>query len=688
MPADWKRDIEHIRRLGMDTVRFWLLWPWVERSKGSFHLSDVDRLFDLAAEGDLSVVLITVMDALPSWTQRSYRAGLVSLDRQRTTTSFEIGYCGCWDHPQLRSDGESFLRTVVAHFKDRPNLLFWDVWNEPDKPECCCDHSRAKFVGWLQDRFPSIGNLNDFVRGVYRSWGDVDIPFSAWSTPQYLLYNEFRTWSLAEQVGWAYEIVKDADPGHLVTTHCHCDEHPFVYRSPGDVSDVGWDDWLLRDAVDFYMTSFHEYYQGQGAYASLQNMSRVVTDLETKRTITNGYYLGSGLAGGASKLGAGLAGGASKLGEGPAGGASKLVEGLLTPVKEKEQTFSLWFSVAHEARGVIFWQFRPERLLGPEGPAWGLVGLDGSDTFRSREAARFIAALRPHEKTFATARVAPPSCAVLYSLSSQIVSACQPHLDYIAGLEGIAFSLWINSIPFDVVRAGDDFSRYQVIFAPHALLLKHATVEALIEFAKRGGTLVIEAGTASYGDNGMYHTEIPGYGLATIAGVREKDVVYAEESRFAVGDMVFRGSKERRSVEVDAGDMAGRFEDGTPAVIVRRFGAGKVIYIGTYLSLYLRASGSVEMARQLMELTGAPRPVEVTPVGEVTCRVLEAEGERIVLVFNNSPLPTQADIRLPFRVGAGSIETIYTDVSELAVTGDTLSVQMEGREVAVLRARG
>jgi len=46
MPADWKRDLAHIRELGMDAVRFWLFWPWVEREKGDFHLSDIEQLFD------------------------------------------------------------------------------------------------------------------------------------------------------------------------------------------------------------------------------------------------------------------------------------------------------------------------------------------------------------------------------------------------------------------------------------------------------------------------------------------------------------------------------------------------------------------------------------------------------------------------------------------------------------------
>jgi hypothetical protein len=663
MPADWKRDLAHIRELGMDAVRFWLFWPWVEREKGDFHLSDIEQLFDLAAENDLSVILITVMDALPPWTRRRYTANIRSLDRRRETSSFEIGLFGCWDHPALRQDGEDFLRTVVAHFRDRPNLLFWDVWNEPDKPECCCEHSRAKFVRWLRERFASIEEFNEYVWGVYRSWDEVDIPVSEWSTPQYLLYTEFRTWSLAEQVGWARDIAKQVDPNHPVTTHCHCDEHPFVYRSPGDISTVGWDDWLLRDTVDFYMTSLHEYHLGEGTYAKLQNMAAAVADLETKRTITDGYYLGSGLS----------------------GGASKQPGGLLTPVREKEHTFSLWFSVAHEVRGILFWQFATERLLGPEGPAWGLSGFDGSDTFRTQEAARFIAALRPHERLFAAARVAPPECAVLYSLSSQIIAVCQPHLDYVAGLEGIVFALWINSIPFDMVRAGDDFSQYKVIFAPHALLLKKATVRSLVEFVRQGGTLVIEAGTACYGDNGMYHAEVPGYGLAEAAGIVEKDVVYEDESRFTVDGQIFCGSDERRAIEVGDGDIVGVFDDGSPAVVVHQFGEGRVIYLGTYLSLHLRASGSVAMAHQLVEMTGAPRPLRVAPVGEVTCRVLEAEGERIVLIFNNSPSSAHAEIEVPFPLG--SPETVYADQSELTVEGNHLRVQMAGREVLVLRVR-
>ena len=165
----------------------------------------------------------------------------------------------------------------------------------------------------------------------------------------------------------------------------------------------------------------------------------------------------------------------------------------------------------------------------------------------------------------------------------------------------------------------------------------------------------------------------------------EQDVIYEEESEFTVGGVPFRGSKERRIFRAREENVVGCFADGTPAVTVHESGEGRTIYVGTYLSLYLRASGSVEMAQELMDLAGAPRPVRVSPVGAVTCRVLEAKDERAVLIFNNSPTVEAAKIELPFR--ARDVETIYSDMSEVVIAENRLNVRMEGREVLVLRMR-
>ena len=658
MREDWERDIANIKSMGMDTIRYWAMWRWAEPRPGTYYFDDLHELVQIAARNDLDVILVINLDKVPWWLKEELDAPLINLDRERDYSEYV-----CWDHPEARRLGERFLLEVVSQLGEYENLQVWDVWNEPDKPECACEHCTRKYVAWLQGRFSSI---EEFKERTYtmacEAWDQVRIPRSYWDTPEYLLYQEFRTWSIAEQVRWAYDVIKARLPQRSVTVHCHSDEHPFTFRWVKNNSEVGWDDWEMKRQVDFYITSVHDFYQGVGSYTDVENIGCVIANLETKRTMCGGQYWTTGLSGGASKI------------------ASL---DLLTPVREKENLFSLWMCVAMEARGVVYWQYRVDRLLGPEGPGWGLASFDGGDTYRTLECREFIRAYRPHEESLMAARVKQPEVAVLYSLKSHIMNECHPHLNYVSAFEGISFALWINNIAFDVLNEQGGFSGYDIVYVPMGQCLPAKTVERLIDFAREGGHLVIEAASAAYDEYGILHTIIPGEGLSEAAGIVEKDVRYDEVCRFETSWGTLEGVGESRIVEVRDAEVLARFPNGEPAVTRKGCGQGAITYLATHVSSALRLRGGLDHARTLVDLIDASSEISVTPTCAINVRILENQDERFIFVFNQSNESTSAQIALPFE--PGSVEEVYNGDNQYEVNGGDVKAKMAGRDLIVLK---
>lgn len=662
MPEDWERDIDAIRELGMDAIRYWALWKWAEPVPGKFYFDDLHRLVKMAAERELTVILVLELDKTPPWVKEQVSDyHLINLDG--TPDRNEWSYVN-WDHPTIRKLGERFVVEVTRQFRQYDNVIF-DVWNEPDKPEDISRYSREKFFKWLRNRFKSVDDLVRELRlPAYETWDQVPMPGSTWDTGMYLLYQEFRTWSIAEQVGWVYGLVKHEAPDHPVTVHVHCDEHPFTFRWFNGQSEVGWDDWEMKKQVDFYITAVHEFYQGEGIYNRFENVAATVANLETKRTITGGQYWATGLAGGASK-----------------GGWPQI-----TGIRPRENMFSLWMCVAHEARGVVYWQYRYERLLAPEIPGWGLVGFDGSPTARSEESRRFIVALRPHEQEIMLASIKKPKTAVMYSLKSHIMNETQPQLDYISAFEGACFALWVHNLTFDVVNERDTIDDYDTLIVPMAQCLEETNLVRLEKWVENGGTLVIEAATGAFDEAGMLSQPIPSNArFSKFVGYREKDVIFDDEFVIETESGTIIGITERRIFKAQHGvEILGTYADGEPAIIQKEQGKGRVIYLSSNVASAIRkGSMGAQQAQVFNGLIGLKPDVRVDDSETVTTRVLESSKAHFVFVFNNSGKPADATLTYGFQTEKS--HPVFEEDCSWSVSDKKLKVQMPGRGVLVLR---
>ena len=149
---------------------------------------------------------------------------------------------------------------------------------------------------------------------------------------------------------------------------------------------------------------------------------------------------------------------------------------------------------------------------------------------------------------------------------------------------------------------------------------------------------------------------VPGFGLGQVFGCREKgaegvdaetpvkilvDAKHPALPLLRPGDVLL-GARFREALEPlsPTAEVVAEFEDGSPAIVVNRWGAGWGVFVGSLLSLgfYKFEDGNVgKVLKGLTQLAGLRKPVLVSgaPPYSVEPRLLEGtlDDERQFCIF-------------------------------------------------------
>jgi beta-galactosidase GanA len=636
-PEEWLADLAHVRRLGLDTIKVTAYWGVLERSEGEYWWRDLDGVLDAAQANGVRVILNLLFDNVPAWVGRKLSPYAI-LNEDPTVREQRLfgGPVADWDNPGVLADGERFLRQLVRRYRAHPALLMWDAWEEAKYHPARNRFSDAAFAHYLLERYGSLEAVNERLGENYGAPEDVSLEFSRNHLSGQIEANRFQNRRVDSLVRWVYDVIAAEDPDTPILVHTH---------SWGTINACAnmWDDWTLSRTCDLYACSTHIIYYYH-AHRRFADFSRIVANFESKRR--QGYYF---------------------VNEMPTGLIQTGDWRTLDKAEPGEVLFNDLTALAHGARGVVYWQFRPERVTHEAG-GWGLIAMDGGDTYCSEEAARFAAFEREHHELLAAATLPRPAVGLYFSQESGVVSKALDHSAYTEAFTGAAFALYANNVPFDILRDGDDFAGYTHLWLPSAHCLPDATVDRLLAFVAGGGTLVLEGMAGLMDDLAWHRIHVPGDRLALETSLRQADL---ERPRAYAFDAAWEGLRaEGIRVATSGEDAVLASAAGVPLVVEKRHGAGRVVWVTCPTAAVCLRENDVAATRRLLALLGIAVPHDWPRRGNVTWRLLTASsGEQVVFLFNHDA--AEASVAPPAAVLAGRC-LVHNHDAAPAVDGERL----------------
>jgi len=694
----WRRDIANIKKLGFNTVRGWVNWANIEPEPGKFDFGEVDLLLSLAEENGLKVILQTYVEFAPDWLNNRFPdARFITESGHVISSQCSPGLCT--DHPEVRKHAEQFLTTVASHVRHEPTFYGWDVWSEPHTIQwvyhphiqtggpamfCYCPYTIGEFREWVKRKYGTMEALNNAWSRVFNNWDFVEPPrfVVLHFAKDYIDWQVFCLDRLANILKWKAEALKKGAPDHIVSSHAAISS---MIESPlGGAPD----DWKMAEQVDVWGTSSYP----KHGFAHIDHV-RIGAGLDATRSASSSkgkpFWIGE------HQCGHGVAG--LKLGE---------------PVTEEDIRLWTWSMIAHGARGINYYHWYPMRW-GFESTGYGMANLDGTPTHRAESAGAMAMVIDKYAGLFLDSQPPKAEVAILYNILSQIMLLiCFEKRSWLPteSLIGVYRALLERNIPVDFIHLDDvtegKLERYRLLFMPFSLMMPRAACTKIAEFVEKGGTVVADSRCAWNEDTGWSAEEIPGFGLSKVFGCTEKWIKSCEKPEIRVtennpatpllsaGDKLTGAFYEEALNTLPNGKAIAEFSDGSPAIVVSRYGKGKAAYAGTCLGMAYEQNRDVNIGRLLKgfaEWTGISSPVEVSEVPEdqpIEARLLEGNGLHFLFGFNHSE--RVATPRFSIRLSEGNY-TAYDIMSEKKILCEykeefaSVVLRLEPKEVCVIK---
>lgn len=664
----WKEDLLKIKGLGFNTVRTWVEWNVGEPHEGEYHLENLDLLLRLADEVGLRVIVQVYVDSAPEWVGAKYPEGrYAAQDGQPIPSQAAPGFC--FDDRNVRKAVLGFFQEVARHAEKSPAFYGWDLWSEPAalnwarvgyKAEpmfCYCPASQERFREWLQKKYGSLENLNVAWHRTFTDWKQVEPPRFG----TILTYTDFMDWrvfygeKLAEDLKMRNDAVKAVDPAHVTTSHAP-NPSPLV-RTLADPYDPT-DDFLMKDSVDYFGTSFYPKLTAV-QYNWKLNRQVLAMDLTASMTGGRGFYVGE------LQSGFGVHG--------------TTVGSEVTPNDLEMWT---WGMVSRGARAINFYAFYPMNA-GYESGGYGMIQLDGTLTVRSKRAGETAKKIQENADLLLNAKPKQAEAAIVFSPLVPLLGGYDEEDTRTAmhkALAGYHRMFFERNIPVEVLSsrelAGADLGKYKLIVLPYPLMMTKDEAEALKEYVRGGGHLFVEARPGWVNEEGHAEGAVPGFGWTEMLGVRESSIDPGKEVAVKWDGAEFSGASfaEHFTVLDEKARVVAKYADGRAAGYEHSYGKGSAILLGTFAGQWNEAKPAAmhPLGGIFVKWAGLTEP-ELKAPGLVELREMEGEKGKLVFLFNHG----EKEVEVSFEEEVGRTARGVREI----VAGET--VKMEGKRFAV-----
>jgi hypothetical protein len=141
-----RRELEAIQRDGFNSIAIDVRWSTVEPENGKYTFEYLDRLFNLAGESGLRVIVqLHTIDSPPPWLIAQFPDGRYVPEQPDPKP---VPNEACLDNTAIRARADSFIRATTDHLSRHRSWYAIDVGSDLTHDFCLCPSSRARFDAW------------------------------------------------------------------------------------------------------------------------------------------------------------------------------------------------------------------------------------------------------------------------------------------------------------------------------------------------------------------------------------------------------------------------------------------------------------------------------------------------------------------------------------------------------------
>lgn len=553
----WNADLQLMEDAHLHVVRVGeFAWSRMEPSDGHYDLDWLEHAVRLAEKHHIAVVLGTPTDAPPAWLTSAHPETLrVEANGHRVEHGNRRQFNTA--DPYYREECAKIVEQMAHRFGHDPNVIGWQIGNEFSE-DSYDGETKHQFHLWLQRKFGTLDALNkawttDYWSQTYDRWDEIPLPSGGGNPGLLLAHRQFVTdmWVSFEEVQ-INVLRRLIDPRQFITTNIGglgwTDKFDhYTLTRPLDLA--AWDDYVGEGHLNVDRNAaMHDFVRGW----KRQNF----WVMETEPGFVNWAPVNNILNRGETRAMA-------------------------------------WQAVGHGADAVLYWQWR-SALNGQEQYHGTIVGPDG-------EPVPIYSEIQQIGKEFeqagpALAGTKPVAqVAILHSYDSRWAIDFQLHnhnynqqeilLDYYRPLREA-------NLTVDIIEPTAPLNSYRLILAPDLNVITPKLAQLLEEYVRQGGHLLLGPRSGMKNEFDALNTQRQPGPLVPFLGGRVEQY-YALENPVPVSGSLASGTAslwaEQLSVRNSEDEILLRYGksngwlDDQPAMITRRYGQGRITYLGAVL---------------------------------------------------------------------------------------------------------
>lgn len=566
------QDIKLMKAAGVNVVRMgestWSLW---EPEDGHFEYAWMDRVVDAMGKAGIKVIMGTPTYSIPTWMYKEHPE-ILARPLGGAKVFYGMRQNMDFDNPTFRFYAKRLITNLVEHYKNNPYVIGWQIDNETSSYDASNPDVFAGFVNHLKKKFGTTENLNkawflNYWGEDVNSWPDMPTRDSATSTSYKLEWTRWQQMRVTNYLAWQAALVRQyRGPDQFVTTD-------FAGGMKPDVNEEAISSFLDIASMNDYHGTQDEYDGSQQSLAedyarSLKRSNFLVTE-------TNAQTIGW----------------SSAFQYPPYDG--QLREDVYTHIANGANMVEYWHWASINAGQETYWKgilghdFEPNRVyaemsrtghelekIGPQ-----LVGMQ----FHNQ-----VAILWSRDSMNAI-KFMP------FTENGPRWSFAPPIVDYGSLVQQIHHTLYDLNIGSDFVfPETKDFSQYKVLIVPMLYISDDALLNRISDYVKHGGHVVMTFKSGFANENSAVRWVRQPGPLREAAGFSYQEFSNLEHPLALKGDPFHVGAKDNqvsywaeflmpehaKVLAYYAHPFFGRW----PAITENHYGAGTLLYEGTYLS--------------------------------------------------------------------------------------------------------